>query len=264
MKLLGILFPLLGLVSLVAYVWLVVVAFKRSVGWGIGVLLLSPISAIIFAVKYWQESKKPFLIYIGSISASIAMVFAMFAFMGGFAMMSLASKMSEGEVGEAEVAAFMEQQTDRMEESGQLSEEEREQLQQVRRRQLQQMTSSRDEATPGTTSGSDQPSTNPTPVQSQPQTRQPLPPVAEAPELQNTGPAATGPRTRDLVRMSEVSRYVGQMLRIVTEDGRSFKGRLVAANGNELMFEKRISSGMITVPWDKSEIQSLYKVRKRP
>ena len=118
MRLLGILFPLLTLVSLVGYIWLVAVAFKRSVGWGIGVLLLSPISAIIFAVKYWQESKKPFLIYIGSVSASIAMVFAMFAFMGGFAMMSLASKIKDGEVTEADASAFIEQQMDRMENSG--------------------------------------------------------------------------------------------------------------------------------------------------
>ncbi len=266
MKLLGLLFPLLGLVSLVAYIWLVVVAFKRSVGWGIGVLLLSPISAIVFAVKYWQESKKPFLIYIGSVSASIAMVFVMFAFLGGFARMSMASKMSEGEAGEAEVAAFMEQHLDRMEDSGLLDEQEQEQLQQVKQ-QLKQMTNAQEgraeEETPEATSDAVQPAANPTPVQSPQEVRQTLPPVAETSEPQSTAPT-TGPRKRDLVPVSEVGRHVGEVLKVVTEDGRSFQGRLVSVNGNELVFEKHLRSGMITVPWDKSEIQSLHKVRRRP
>jgi hypothetical protein len=243
MKLLGMLFPLLGLVTLGAYIWLVVVAFKRSVGWGIGVLLLSPISAIVFAVKYWQESKKPFLLYIGSVSASIAMVFAMFAFVGGSAVMSLANQMQElegGEVGGTEVAAFMEQQMDPLEESGQLDEEE----------------------TPQTTGDAAQPATDPPPVESEPDSKL-LPPVAQTPDPLPTEPA-TGTRTRDLVRMSDVSRHVGQVLRVVADNGRTFQGRLVADNGTVLMFEKHYSSGMITVPWNKSEIQSLYRVRKRP
>ena len=246
MKLLGMLFPLLGLVTLGAYIWLVVVAFKRSVGWGIGVLLLSPISAIVFAVKYWQESKKPFLLYIGSVSASIAMVFAMFAFVGGSAVMSLANQMQElegGEVGGTEVAAFMEQQMDPLEESGLLNAEEQEQLPQK----------------PQTTGDA----TQPTPVESQPESSRLLPPVAETPDPLHTEPA-TGARTRDLVRMSDVSRHVGQVLRVVADNGRTFQGRLVADNGTVLMFEKHYSSGMITVPWNKSEIQSLYRVRKRP
>ena len=240
MNLLGILFPLLGLVTLGAYIWLVVVAFKHSAGWGIGVLLLSPISAIVFAVKYWQESKKPFLLYIGSVSASIAMLFAMFAFVGGSMVMDLANQMQEGEAGEVEVAAFLEQQ-DPMEKPAQLNDAE----------QLP--------VTPETTDDAAQPATQPDPVEDQPESHPSLPPVAETPD-----PVATGSRTRDLVRMSDVGRHVGQVLRLVAVDGRSFRGRLVADNGTELMFEKNYSSGMITVPWNKSEIESLYRVRKKP
>ncbi len=261
MKLLGMLFPLLGLVTLVGYIWLVVVAFKRSVGWGIGVLLLSPISAIVFAVKYWQESKKPFLVFIGSMSASIAMVFAMFAFLGGFAVMSMANKMSEGEVGTADVAALMEQQLDRIEESGNLDEEERAQLQQMK--QMVAVQEGGEEATPATANDSDQPPANPTPVQSRPEIHRAPNPAGETPEPENTEPT-TGHKARDVVPMSEVGRHVGQLMRVVTADGRTFQGRLVAENGNELVFEKYLRSGMMTVPWDKSEIESLYKVRKRP
>ena len=74
----------------------------------------------------------------------------------------------------------------------------------------------------------------------------------------------TGARDRDLVPLSEVGRHIGKLLRVVTADGRSFKGQLVSVDGNELVFERHLRSGTIAVPWDKSEIQSLHKVRKRP
>ena len=141
------------------------------------------------------------------------------------------------------VAHEVEQQMDPPEESGQLNAEEQEQLPQK----------------PQTTGDAAQP----TPVESQPESSRLLPPVAQTPDPLPTEPA-TGTRTRDLVRMSDVSRHVGQVLRVVADNGRTFQGRLVADNGTVLMFEKHYSSGMITVPWNKSEIQSLYKVRKRP
>ena len=83
----GILLPLLCIVSFVGFVWLVCIAFRTSTPWGVGVLLLSPISALIFAIKHWQESKKPFLIYAGSFMAACVLLVGM----GGFAMMSMAN-----------------------------------------------------------------------------------------------------------------------------------------------------------------------------
>jgi len=249
MKLLGLLFPLLVLVTLVGFIWLVVVAFKRSVGWGIGVLLLSPFSAIVFAVKYWQESKKPFLIYIGSVSASIAMMFVLFASLGGFAAMSMAQKISEGQVGEADVTAFIEGQFDRMENSGLLDDREREQLQEIR-----QMMPDPDGAEEY------QPSTAPAPVAVEPEIRQVIARVAETPEE----PAArTGGGDRDLVPMGEVDRHIGKLLRVTDEDGRSFIGHLVSVDEDELIFEKHLRSGRISVAWERSEIQSLHGVRSR-
>lgn len=61
-----ILFSLGTLISLIGYIWLVVVGFNRSVVWGLLVLFFSPISAIIFAATNWYSAKKAFLVYAAS------------------------------------------------------------------------------------------------------------------------------------------------------------------------------------------------------
>jgi hypothetical protein len=56
------------LVSCLAYfaaIWLDVVAFKTSLGWGFATLLL-PGAGIVFAILNWQAAKKPFLTAVGS------------------------------------------------------------------------------------------------------------------------------------------------------------------------------------------------------
>ena len=50
-----------GLIALVAGIWLLVVAFKTSVWWGLGSLLIGPV-ALVFVIMHWQVAKKPFLI----------------------------------------------------------------------------------------------------------------------------------------------------------------------------------------------------------
>jgi len=60
-----------GIVALVGFIWLVVVAFKESILWGIGCLLV-PCVSIVFAIMNWDKAKQPFLIGLGgSIAASL-------------------------------------------------------------------------------------------------------------------------------------------------------------------------------------------------
>ena len=49
------------IMSLVGGIWLLVVAFKESIWWGLGSLLIGPV-ALVFAIVHWQVAKKPFLI----------------------------------------------------------------------------------------------------------------------------------------------------------------------------------------------------------
>ena len=63
-----------GLVLLVANIWLIIIAFQRTVLWGLAVLLV-PFAALVFVIMYWHEAKKPFLI---SLAASIVMWISVF------------------------------------------------------------------------------------------------------------------------------------------------------------------------------------------
>ena len=49
---------------LVGCVMFIVNAFKVSVAWGLGVLLLAPVG-LVFLVKNWRESKMSFLLSLG-------------------------------------------------------------------------------------------------------------------------------------------------------------------------------------------------------
>ena len=52
-----------GLILLVGGIWLLVLAFKESVLWGLGSLFI-PFVAIIFAATHWEVAKNPFLLYL--------------------------------------------------------------------------------------------------------------------------------------------------------------------------------------------------------
>jgi hypothetical protein len=53
-----------GLIGLTAWIWLLVVAFRVGIGWGLLILLLgwTWIPIIIFAVKHWDLAKRPILL----------------------------------------------------------------------------------------------------------------------------------------------------------------------------------------------------------
>jgi hypothetical protein len=62
-----------GVISLVTLFWLGVNAARKSTLWGMLVLLLSPVSAVIYGIKYWQDSRLPFLAYSLSLVSAITL-----------------------------------------------------------------------------------------------------------------------------------------------------------------------------------------------
>jgi uncharacterized membrane protein len=58
---------IVGLIlGVVGGIWLLVVAFKTSIWWGLGSLLIAPV-ALVFVIMHWQPSKKPFFIYLAGL-----------------------------------------------------------------------------------------------------------------------------------------------------------------------------------------------------
>jgi hypothetical protein len=85
-----------GLVAVVAFIWLIVRAFKKHFLWGISVLVLSPISAVIFGVRHWRDEKQPFLLYLGTFITSVGLGLLVFTAWGGWELAQTAYRVHQG------------------------------------------------------------------------------------------------------------------------------------------------------------------------
>jgi hypothetical protein len=67
----GMILNILGLiVGMGGGIWLLVVAFQESVGWGLACMLI-PCAALYFVFTHWDEAKLPFLVNIGGAGLSV-------------------------------------------------------------------------------------------------------------------------------------------------------------------------------------------------
>jgi hypothetical protein len=60
--------------GLLGGIWLLIVAFKESIWWGLGSLFI-PLVSLIFVVLHWSVAKTPFLISLVSVVMVIAGAF---------------------------------------------------------------------------------------------------------------------------------------------------------------------------------------------
>lgn len=75
--------------TLLALLWLTARAFKMNAGWGLGVLLLSPVTAIAFGIRHWRREKFPFLVYMGTFTVTLALLVSLFTAWGGWELLSV-------------------------------------------------------------------------------------------------------------------------------------------------------------------------------
>lgn len=154
---------LLGLTAFVSLIWLAVRAFrKRRVSWGLGILLIpaipiaiyfayflsygpsryhlyfpwaaglsTTIAATAYALKYWAEVKKLFLVYITSCTLSTALGIYVFTAVGGWetweASQDVAAGIAMGNLTQQDALTFMRRGLD-MTEKGGVDEKEQKEL----------------------------------------------------------------------------------------------------------------------------------------
>ena len=107
MEILNYITPIVFLLSCLALLWLTYRAFKRHIAWGFAVLLLSPISATVFGVSHWRNEKFPFLAYITTFIAAIALCLYLFTAWGGWEIMRISYQAAQGNTSQQAAAMSM-------------------------------------------------------------------------------------------------------------------------------------------------------------
>jgi hypothetical protein len=95
------LFLLTWVISLIGYLWLAIVAFKRSVLWGVLVLLLSPITAIVYSLLNWFEARKAFIVYMVAFVVCAGIGVYMYGVVGVGNMQEIATRLHSGKLAPA-------------------------------------------------------------------------------------------------------------------------------------------------------------------
>ena len=75
---------LAGLIACISLIWLAGRAFGKHVLWGLVVLFLSPLAAVIFGIRYWRDEKGPFLVYIATFTIAATLGLYVFTVQGGW------------------------------------------------------------------------------------------------------------------------------------------------------------------------------------
>jgi hypothetical protein len=247
MKLLALLIPVICLVGFAAFVWLTVVAFKRSPLWGVLVLLLSPIAAVVFAVKHWQESKKPFLIYAGSAALCFVFVVAMIA-MGGFAMMAMAKAAQEQQFGEQPMNEMPGDAVVTIEGSGMpepgAPDHFQERFEEVQEPADAGAPRASIEVLPGS-AGSDP-------------DEEDLAGAIQALRVHaEPAPKATYAAPGGVIPLHRAGDFVGQFMRVKLNDGSEYRGMLASLGANQLELNRNLPSGVLTIHVDRKQVQVL-------
>jgi hypothetical protein len=277
MQILNNISQLFGLIAFVALIWLVVLAFRRRIWWGLGVMFLSPITAIIFAVKYWDEVKKPFLIYIISLVSSIAIGLYLFTAWGGWQMVKSSKNVAEGiwqeTLTEEDAMQFMKSGMDFLENSA--ASEKDKQIVALQRKILDMFQS---EPTDNERFELNQDFLNLLKrsdlteeekqqleelrlsllVQSDlsEKGQQKLEEIRGKIERQDL---ETDPKTLQFkaIQLAQAKEYIGRPVLLTGRDGVEKECRLIGVSGSTFQFQRRIGGGSISFDFRDDEIQSL-------
>ena len=85
-----------AIITLLALFWLSVHAFRKHAGWGLAVLLFSPLGAAAFGHRYWSETRKPLTVYATAFLVTLALALYMFSAWGGWELLRTGVRVHQG------------------------------------------------------------------------------------------------------------------------------------------------------------------------
>ncbi|MDH3980047.1 MAG: hypothetical protein OEU91_05990 [Gammaproteobacteria bacterium] len=239
----------LAAASMLAFIWLTVRAFRTHFGWGLGVLLLSPFSATAFGLKYWNNEKKPFLVYILTTLGYISLAAYLFSTWGGWEVLRTSALVETGlqnrNLSSRNAEAFMKANLAFIEKSGieinnpQLVSMVQQQLdlETARQAELEAIRKAQEERDNLSAS----------------QMNKKIKPQEERYRLAY--------RT---IRVTDAKKYVGATVKITRKNAQEKEYRLIAANGNSLKLTQRTRNGSYSFSLRNNDIEKLRILTKQP
>jgi hypothetical protein len=248
---------LLGVMSLVALIWLIIRAFKKHVGWGFAVLLLSPIGATVFGIKYWRDEKKPFLAYISTSSAALALTLYLFSAWGGWELVGASHRVHQGiqtqTLTDEDARAFMDTSLNFIENSGLNIQD------QLKLDFMREQLESQFQGTPAGETA----------------------PAAPAGEAGTEETAEAGADIKPInkkvkprreryrlayqpIRIADAKNYVGATVKVTRKNVIEKEYRLIGATGNSLELTQRSSGGSYSFKFRTSDIEKIRVLTKQP
>ena len=245
------------LLHFITFVWLTIVAFKRSVLWGLLVFFLSflfaPIPAIIFAVTNWFDAKKPFLAYLLTMILVFVPLVMMASHYDEQFWLTFKQKTESGEISDDQAMEYLfnpdaiyEQETETDTQSG---------------TDPMDVTGEPQSATDaiGTDADSE--------VEEEPeviveQERSPYPKAGDVKPDPLAAKKKAVPKDSVQVSLDRISNYKGRYFIVTTKSGSQHRGILVKVTKSRILLERKIYGGTFNYKVLKSKIKRLDMLKK--
>ena len=238
-----------GLISIITFIWLLARAFGRHTGWGMAVLLFSPISAVVFGIKHWKDEKTPFLAYITTSITAIALFLYLFTAWGGWELVRTSQQVKLGiatqTLTEANVQTLMTISQSFDEQSG-LDFQSSSLLQQVQRDLATQAEKLAAEETAKAEAA-----------------------MREQLDFGSITKKTTHKQERYrltyvTINIADAPNYVGSTVKVTRKNVIEKEYRLISVSGNRLEFSQRAGSGSYTFKYRKNDIEKIRVLTKQP
>lgn len=230
-----------GVVSFIAGIMFLIVAFREGALWGLAVLFI-PFASLIFLVMYWNQAKKAFLLSLAG--SGIVMV-------GAFAMGAASPDSSE-------VLGSLEEPTSSSERYSVPTERiSRPEPSRIEVEPPDEFLPTEDGTAPSKESEIDEPESTSFPRSSTARSRR-SPATSSLRSSETSSRSAAGG-----LSMASVENYIGEKLRFTKTNGKTIEGRLIGVDDDRITIEERVGGGRWSFSLAKSSIVKIEPTRRR-